>query len=160
MSKFLYTTMTPTNSPTPSPTSTPTDSPTVTPTMSPTNSPTQTPTSTPTLTPTETPSVTPSPTPTQTPTTTPTCVTHVWPNPYNPTYAVRGLLNFSCLPPGAIVGLYTVSGELVKTLHEYGGMAQWDGVNERGAAASPGIYFYVAQDGQKVLVGGKVLLTR
>jgi hypothetical protein len=114
--------------------------------------------STPTLTPTVTITSTPTLTPTVTPTFTPTCVPHVWPDPFNPKYAVLGFLNLSCLPAGANVSFYTVSGELVNSLSESGGIVQWNGRNRSGVLVSSGIYFYVIQAGQTVIQKGKFLV--
>ena len=139
-------TPTPTQTPTLTPTATPTQSPTTTPSFSPTNSPTTT--------------VTPSPTSTFTitPTLTPTCETHVWPNPFNPLYAVWGKLKVDCLPVGARVSFYTLSGERVRTLGESGGLVEWDGRNESGTPVSAGTYYYVIQNGSNVLRRGKILV--
>jgi hypothetical protein len=133
--------VTPTDTPTPTPTntSTPTPTPTITLTFTPTPTPTITLTPTATLTPT----VTLTPTITLTPT--PTCVTHVWPDPYNPQTAFDGNLNWDCLPAGASVYIYTVAGERVNKLPVNGGIVQWGGRNESNVPVSPGIYFYAVQ---------------
>jgi hypothetical protein len=153
---------TPTNSPTNTPTYSPTLSPTNSPSPTPTYTPTPTPTSTPTLTPTPSPSITPTFTPSRTPTVTvtptPPCQAHVWPDPFNPNFAVGGYLNFSCIPAGATVFLYTVSGELTISLPESGGMAQWNGRNSSGVRVSSGIYYYVILKSGQVLGIGKFLV--
>jgi hypothetical protein len=155
-------TPTPLSSNTPTPSFTPTATPTLTPTSTPTNTatitPTPSPTFTPTLTATTTLTPTPTLTPTVTPTSTPTCQTHLWPDPFNPRYAFEGTLNISCLPPGAVVSFYTVSGERVNQVNETGGMAQWNGTNRQGVPVSTGIYFYVIQNGSNVLGQGKFLV--
>jgi hypothetical protein len=141
-------TMTPTATSTPTPVNTPTA------TISPTVSNTPTITNTPTVTASPTPTVTP----TSTATYTPTCESHVLPNPYNSKYAVSGVLNISCIPAGAMVSLYTVSGERVFSLPGSSGIVQWNGRNQNGVPVSSGIYFYVIQQGTKVLGEGKVLI--
>ena len=135
---------------------------TFTPTQTPTNTPTLTPTGTNSPTITFTPTRTPTPTSTftPTPTHTPTCETHVWPDPYNPKWAVRGWLKVDCLPSGAVVSFYTVSGEWVQKVHESEGLALWDGRNRFGIAVSPGIYFYVVEMGSNVLKRGKFLVAK
>jgi hypothetical protein len=145
---------TPTNSPTPSPTSTATQSPT--------NSPSNTPTVTPTITVTFTPTMTFTFTATftATPTLTPTCVTHLWPDPFNPRYAFNGTLKVGCLPAGAQVSFYTLSGEAVGPVTESGGIAQWNGNNQQGVPVSEGVYYYVIQSGTNVLGRGKFLVVR
>ncbi|HUO59005.1 MAG TPA: SBBP repeat-containing protein [bacterium] len=147
-------TNTPTWTPTPSPTSTSTN--TATPTV--TGTPTWTPTSTPSLTATSTPTDTSTPTPTAT--YTPVCEPHVWPDPFNPRYAVNGMLKFDCLPSGANVSIYTVSGETVANIYESGGWALWDGKNRVGSPVSAGFYYYVIQVGERVFGKGKILVNR
>jgi hypothetical protein len=151
-------TLTPTPSPsfTPTQTQTPTQTPTITPTLSPSFTPTQTPTSTqtPTLTPTQTPTVTP----TVTATFTPLCEIQVWPNPFNPVYAVSGLLKFGCLPEHARVSIFTVSGEQVWQGGQVNGMALWDGRDREGVEVSSGIYYYVVQSDAQLLKRDKFLV--
>jgi hypothetical protein len=69
-------------------------------------------------------------------------------------------LKVSCLPSGATVDFYTVSGEFVKRVNEHNGLALWDGLNRFGSPASSGIYFYVVLSGSKTLLEGKTLLAR
>lgn len=88
------------------------------------------------------------------------CAIHVWPDPFNPQYAIGGTLKVGCLPPGATVSFYTVSGELVSQVNEAGGMAQWAGTNRQNLLVSSGIYFYVIQNGSNVLGRGKFLINR
>ena len=163
----LTPTFTPTVTPTPtySPTFTPTPTPTGT--FTPTGSNTMTFTQTPTITPTATPTDTPTPTPTWTVLTTatftptPPCQLHVWPDPFNPTYAVDQALKFGCLPPAAKVSIYTLSGEWVGDAQPVAeGMDEWKGFNKNGAPASAGIYFYVIKNGSTVMDKGKFLLAR
>ncbi len=107
--------------------------------------------------PTATP--TPSMTPTITPSPTPICQIRIWPDPFNPQYAKNGTLKVGCMPQGSRVSFYTVSGELVRILHENGGITQWDGRNLFGARTSSGVYYYVIQQGTQVLGMGKFLVT-
>jgi hypothetical protein len=169
--------MTPTPSPTPTITSTPTptasrtNTPTSTNTPTPTATPTKTstPTSSPTPSVTDTPtwtstaSVTPTPTITLTPTVTPTptCEVRVWPDPYDPAGAVGGTFKVGCLPFGAKVGIYTLTGEHVNDAGEMDfDVAFWDGRNKNGAYASSGIYYYVAEKDGQVIKKGKFLVVR
>jgi len=153
---------------TPTLTLTPTPTITWTPTLTPTLTPTPTLTATPTLTVTPTgtwftPTATftwqvDQPLPTLTPT--PPCAIHLWPDPFNPQTALWGLLKVDCLPLGGTVSIYTVSGELVASVHEYGGLATWNGQNQYGLPASAGIYYYAIQSGTQTVQTGKFLLTR
>ncbi len=164
-------TWTPTATATPtgtlSPTLSPTNTTTLTPTFTSTLTATMTPTFTTTATPTFTPTLTTTLTPTVTPTSTPTCETHVWPDPYNPRYAVNQTLNIGCLQPNETVYFYTLSGELVAQTQpaDWKGQdqweVQWNGKNKQGVPVSAGIYFYVIKDGQQKVVGtGKFLVSR
>ncbi len=160
-------------SPTSTPSSTPTDSPTptgswtltATPTATGTLTlpPTLTPSFTPTLSPTSTWTTTPSGTPTftATPTPTPNCQMHLWPNPFDPRRAFNHALKFGCLPLGARVSIYTISGEWVGDAQTVApDEAQWNGSNQNGAPASAGIYFYLIQNGSTMVDKGKLLLVR
>jgi len=163
-------TYTPTMTRSPTPTFTPSNTPTIThtPTITPTPTETFTATLTATLTPTNTPTLTPTitetytatVTPTITETFTPTCVTHVWPNPFNPDYAMNHSLKLDCLPPNAKVSFFTLAGELVVTQSVPGGFWEWKGTNKNGVPVAPGVYFYVIQRQEEVLDRGKILLTR
>ncbi len=126
-------------------------SPSAAPTPTPTVTPTPTITSTPTNTPTFTPTITP------TPTSTPVGL-HVWPNPFNPTYAVNGVLKAYLCPAGSFMEIYTVSGEWVNTEKEVNGLIEWDGRNNFGNMISAGIYYYLIKKGDQVILKGKLLV--
>lgn len=84
---------------------------------------------------------------------------HLWPNPFNPNYAVGGVLKASVVPPNTAWTIYSVSGELVWNLTSItGGEMDWNGVNNKGSLASPGIYYYVIKNGSTTLLSGKLLL--
>ncbi len=156
---------TPTITDTPTETATPTITPTATATGTPTDTftPTDSPTITDTPTATPTPTVTNTATVTNTPTITPTPTAtlapfQVWPNPFNPVYAVNGVLKAYQVPPGSTMTLYTVSGEPVNTVGETNGLILWDGRNKNGHIVSSGIYYYVIQNSGKLLYRGKLLI--
>lgn len=116
-----------------------------------------------TCVPTHTPTITPTPTitntPTITPTLTPTCVILLWPDPYDPDFAVNHQLKIGCIPSGGAAFIYTVSGELVRQVGESAGTALWDGRNQNGSPVAKGIYFYVVRSGGKALQSGRFLIT-
>src|SRR6185369_17278326 len=101
---------------------------------------------------------TPSATPTPTVTLTPVCEARVWPNPFNPAYAVGGILKVSCVPPGGTVSFFTLSGELAQKIGQINGMVLWDGRNQRGVLVSSAVYFYVIQQGERVVQRGKLMV--
>jgi uncharacterized repeat protein (TIGR01451 family) len=154
---------TPTNSPTMTSSPTVTNTPTMTGTPTPSGTPTNSPTVTDTPTITDTATVTPSPTVTNTPTITPTPTAtlvpfHLWPNPFNPLYAVGGVLKAYEVPAGSTLTIYTLAGEPVSTSEESGGLIEWDGRNERGRPVSPGIYYYVILSKGQIFHRGKLLI--
>lgn len=138
-------------------------------TLTPTNTLTKTPTATPTNT--NTPTVTPTITSTftSTPSLTPTPGLHVWPNPYNPNYAVPGnnsngigVLKAYFVPTGTTMSYYSLSGEMVTTLGEDNlgvpNEIDWDGRNKNGVPVSTGTYYYVIRYNGSTLLAGKVLV--
>lgn len=129
---------------TPTPLPTPTVSPTPVFTMEPTPSSTMTHTPMATYTPTAT--------------STPIGEIHVWPDPFNPAYAAGGFLKINGLPIGGTVSFFTLSGEKVRKIQEINGMALWDGRNLSGIMVSGGIYFYVIQQGNSVILSGKLIV--
>jgi len=88
---------------------------------------------------------------------TPTCV-KVYPNPFNPGYS--RLTFWGSGVPHAAIKIYTVSGELVKTLHEINGEDKiyWDGKNEEGKLVTRGIYLFVAINPEEKSVGRFVVM--
>ncbi len=113
-----------------------------TPTTTPTNTPTITPTPTPTPTPINTFTPTITVTPMNTFTNTPVCDIQIWPDPYSLQSSYGQALRISCLPAGAQVLIFTVSGELVNMISRSGDPTEWIGAkNRNGATISPGIYY-------------------
>jgi N-acetylneuraminic acid mutarotase len=134
--------------------------PTPTPTMPPPPSFTPTITVTPTITNTST--VTNTPTVSPTLTATPPGL-HLWPNPFNPTYAHNKTLKvYQAF--GGVLTIYTVSGELVATAKaDDNGLIQWDGRNKFGVNVAGGIYYYIVTTGGTTgtpLLNGTLLVIR
>jgi hypothetical protein len=148
-------TPTQTGTPTITPTSTTTPTPTSSQTMTPTHSVTPTPSFTSTSTPTPTPTVTHTPTPTHTP----LGPMHLWPNPFNPTTAVRGTLKCADMPEGSSLAIFTVSGEKVFDGVESGYRLEWDGRAGNGKLVSSGIYYYVVRQGTVILGKGVLIIS-
>ncbi len=67
-------------------------------------------------------------------------------------------MKISCLPNGATVDFYSVSGESVARVIAITQLTTWDGRNHNGAFVSSGIYYYVIQQGNQVLQEGKLLV--
>ncbi len=133
-----------------------TDTPTISPT--PTITPTVTLTPTPTVTNTITNTPTITLTPTITPTFTPVCNIHVWPDPFNPKWAVGGYLKVNCVPTGATASFFTLSGELVQVVQGNNGVALWDGRNRYGNLVASGVYYYLIQVNGVTKGSGKFLV--
>ena len=82
----------------------------------------------------------------------------VFPHPARPD---REAVRFGGLTARATVQIYTIEGVLVRTLTETdgdGGLL-WDGRNERGEMAGPGIYFYRIED-ERAYAEGKFAVIR
>ena len=79
----------------------------------------------------------------------PLLVKRVFPNPFNPAKAVRGTLKFSGIPTGSSVRIYTTRGLLVWDGGASGGRhtVEWDGKNQAGKRAVPGVYLCVLEGG-------------
>ena len=83
----------------------------------------------------------------------------VYPNPYEFARARDGTLKFINLPTQAIIKIYNIAGELVRTIQKDDAInrATWDGKNEYGEKVATGIYIYVIsspQDSKKIV--GKI----
>jgi hypothetical protein len=88
---------------------------------------------------------------------------NVWPNPFNPKFAVGGVLKAYQVPAGGTMSIYTISGEIVVNppLQPDGtGLITWNGKNSNGVPVSSGIYYYLIKEGSKTLASGKILLLR
>jgi sugar lactone lactonase YvrE len=150
------------------PTATFTMTPTSTPTQTPTPAVTNTLTNTPTM---NTPTITNTPTSTNTSTPSPTATPnlYVWPNPFNPSTAVNGVLQAGYVASTATMSIYTITGELVVSYCQNcrstnifydsaTGTINWSGRNSQNFLVSTGVYFYVIQNGGKTLLTGKLLV--
>ncbi|MEW5768066.1 MAG: hypothetical protein AB1797_10680 [bacterium] len=93
----------------------------------------------------------------------------VYPVPYQPSEAYNGALKFIHLTETSRVGIYTLTGELVRKLpkrdlgpipyaNAYG--LTWDSFNQWGEAAAAGIYIYVIADEAGHQKTGKFSLLR
>jgi hypothetical protein len=84
----------------------------------------------------------------------------VYPNPYNPDSAVNGTLKIQCVPAGATVNIYTVSGEMVHQETAPGGLIQWDGKTMNGRVVATGVYYYLIRQGDQILAEGVLIIRR
>jgi len=67
----------------------------------------------------------------------------VYPNPFNPD---KQKVKFENIVPNSTILIYTVSGELVKTINVSIIRADWDGTNSRGQTVSEGIYYFIIKN--------------
>ncbi|MDZ7290930.1 MAG: T9SS type A sorting domain-containing protein, partial [candidate division KSB1 bacterium] len=86
---------------------------------------------------------------------------HIYPNPFNPSTQIRFTIKAAGM---AALRIYNLQGQLVRELlheHRIAGehMVQWDGRDNRGAAAASGVYFIRFDSDNKVKVN-KVMLVR
>ena len=75
----------------------------------------------------------------------------IYPNPFNPNTSTSGM-TVANLTSSAVIKIYNISGELIRTLnYNGGGQAVWDGTNETGNKVASGIYiiFINSSDGSK-----------
>ncbi|MEW5950855.1 MAG: fibronectin type III domain-containing protein [Elusimicrobiota bacterium] len=82
----------------------------------------------------------------------------IYPNPYKPNSS-GGRMNFTNLPPGTKIKIFTASGDLIRKLKTGAdGMAQWDGNNESGNKAASGVYIVhmTAPDGKTKIMKAAV----
>jgi hypothetical protein len=74
----------------------------------------------------------------------------VYPNPFETDKARDGMLKFVMLPRQVTIKIYTLAGELVRTLDKNDNFnrLEWDGKNERREKVASGLYFYVISSPQ------------
>jgi uncharacterized repeat protein (TIGR01451 family) len=85
----------------------------------------------------------------------------VYPNPFNPAVALNGRLKFNNLVPGSIVGIYTLSAEMVIIIKSNTTVVEWNGKNSSGSMCSPGIYYYIIKNsGSSQIYKGKIFIIR
>ncbi|HDI00386.1 MAG TPA: hypothetical protein ENF74_05295 [Firmicutes bacterium] len=79
----------------------------------------------------------------------------------NPFFPEEGRLTFHNLPEGSSLRIFSLSGELVRSLSPEGsGEVTWDGDNDAGYLVGSGVYLYVVKDPQGKVQVGKVALVR
>lgn len=86
---------------------------------------------------------------------------HAYPVPFDPNRnAVHTKIYFTNLSTTATIKIYTVAGELVKTLQETDGDGQttWDAKNERGEAVASDVYLYVIESSSQRKTGKLVVI--
>jgi hypothetical protein len=84
-----------------------------------------------------------------------------FPNPYGLGSARDGQLKFANVPPGSIITMFTISGEMVVTIDVPQVRAVWDGKNNHNHAVSPGVYFYLVKNMySRQITKGKVFVVR
>jgi len=154
-----------------------TPSATVTPTL--TRTPTSTPSATITPTSTKTPVFSPTSTQTKTSTLTPSCTITctrtqtalrpaagnlenvvVYPNPYHADRAAEKRIVFAGLTPAATIRIYTLTGQLVRTLEKNDAFAScvWDLANTDGTSVASGIYLYIIKSNSAEFRGKLAIL--
>ena len=85
---------------------------------------------------------------------------HCYPVPFKPS-AGHTKITFTALTSTARIRIYTISGELVRTLRKAGAddFIDWDVRNERGAEVDSGVYLYLIDGGGKPKTG-KLMVIR
>lgn len=84
----------------------------------------------------------------------------VYPNPFNPRSANRGMVKFDLLPANCTINIFNAFGDLINTINEvdFGnvGYIEWDGKNSKGQLVSQGVYIFVVQDAEGNKKTGKI----
>jgi hypothetical protein len=83
-----------------------------------------------------------------------------YPSPFNPLLAVGGTFKVVNIPSDCEAGIYTISGEKVRSLKEAdmtmsnAGWVEWDGKNDANETVGAGVYVVVikAKDGSKKII--------
>lgn len=82
---------------------------------------------------------------------------YVFPNPFNPN--VHGKITFAELTATAEIRIFTIVGELIKTIEvtpQHSGRPTWDGRNDAGEKVASGIYIYVITTEEGYRAIGKI----
>jgi len=95
----------------------------------------------------------------------------IFPNPINFDTAARSTVKFKNLTSDPMIRIFTVSGEVVKTINPLyqvaltgtvndgiSGEAEWDGTNDNGERVARGIYLYMITDGSGRKKIGKIVV--
>ncbi len=84
----------------------------------------------------------------------------VYPNPFIPSQSLNGYITFKNLTENAIIDIYTINGEHVRTIEKFGGGDElvWDVLNKDGEEVASGTYVYVIQNNLQSFVGKVVIL--
>lgn len=84
----------------------------------------------------------------------------MYPNPFNPAQAVNGVLKFDNLQPNAEIRIFTLTGELIRTIIAMSSRETWDGTNKQGSDVVAGVYLYVIISGSGEKSIGKIFLIK
>lgn len=85
---------------------------------------------------------------------------HCYPVPFKPSEGhIR--ITFTALTRAASVRIYTLSGELVRTLEkaDSGDLLEWDVKNSRGENVTSGVYFFTVKSARQTRTG-KLMIIR
>ena len=84
----------------------------------------------------------------------------VHPNPFSPNTMGSKEISFEKLTVNAIIDIFTLNGELVKSgIEGRSGYAIWDGRNDGGSEVVSGLYIYLIRSDIDKTVG-KILIIR
>lgn len=78
----------------------------------------------------------------------------VYPNPVRPDF--MGMITITGLMDNSLVKIADAAGHVVKQLKSVGGMATWDGCNDKGDRVSTGVYYVLASEKQGGTAHAKV----
>jgi hypothetical protein len=81
-----------------------------------------------------------------------------FPNPWS--VSGREMITISDLPIDATVSIYTIAGELIRTIRSAGSQMQWDGRNASGERVAAGIYVISARNDNNEQRTGKLAIIK
>jgi len=84
----------------------------------------------------------------------------VYPRPWRADAHSGTRITFDHLTPGSTLMIFTLSGDLIKTLRSDGNSIAWDISNASGRPVSHGIYFYLIKNSQGQKTRGKLAIIR
>ena len=82
----------------------------------------------------------------------------VFPNPADAQSNSGQTVKFMNLTSGVTLRIYTVSGELARTIKDDSGLIEWDMKNDNGSAVARGIYIYMVTNTAGEKVTGRLVL--
>jgi len=82
----------------------------------------------------------------------------VFPNPADPANTASPTVKFANLTSGINVKIFSLTGELIKSVSDVSGLLEWDMKNQEGTAVARGLYIYIITNTAGEKVTGKLAI--